>query len=273
MNDFSALLEAACQKIASQKPIVHQITNFVTMTDCANAVCAVGASPVMAYAPEEAAEVTALSQALVLNLGTPDPLRFETAIGCGQVANRWQIPVVLDPVGVGGTAFRKENTARLLQAVHPNIIKGNVAEMKTLSGLTPGQNRLIDSSDQLNDQTEEALVALAAAQNTVLVVSGPVNFLTDGKRRAHIAGGSAFFTRFSGAGCMTGALMGAFAAVCPAFEAALLAAGAMNACGAWAEEKACGVGSFKQYLYDGLSRLPDLEQMELWKKVGIDFES
>ena len=260
MTDFSALLQRACETIASQKPIVHQITNFVTMTDCANTVCAVGASPVMAYVPEEAAEVTALSQALVLNLGTPDALRFQTAIRCGQVANEKQIPVVLDPVGVGATTFRKENMARLLQAVHPSIIKGNVAEMKTLSGLTPGQNRLIDSSDALTAQTEEALVALAAARKTVLVVSGPVNFLTDGQKRLHVPGGSLFFTRFSGAGCMTGALMGAFAAVCPPLEAAYLAVCVMNACGAWAEEKACGVGSFKQYLYDGLSRLPKLEK-------------
>ena len=272
MNDLYNGMIQALGAIEQRRPVIHQITNYVTMGVCANALCALGASPVMACAPEEAAAVTAQSQALVLNLGTPDRTRFQTALACGHTAAAQGIPCILDPVGVGATAFRKEETARLLANISPQVIKGNVAESKTLLGFSLTENHLIDSADFLTAPMQHAFSAYANEKNAVFAVTGQTNFLTDGQRCLCIAGGSPYLTRFSGAGCLTGSLIGAFLAVCPPWQAAIYAVASVTVAARAAEPAAHGTGTFLTHFFDALSHLTDLLQKGMIPAEEIFYE-
>ena len=130
MTRFEALAA-----IRARKPLLHCISNLVTANDCANLALAVGASPIMAQAPQEMADIAVLASAVVLNTGTPDEAKFTAARLAGAAANRRGIPVVLDPVGVGASPWRLENIRQLLQEVHPAILRANYGEAAALLGL------------------------------------------------------------------------------------------------------------------------------------------
>ena len=122
------------ERVKKDKPLVHHITNWVTICDCANMTRAFGALPVMAHAKEESGDMAAISSALVLNIGTLSPELIESMIVAAKSANRKGIPVVLDAVGVGATRLRNESAAKLLDVVRIDIIKGNSSEIAKLAG-------------------------------------------------------------------------------------------------------------------------------------------
>ena len=134
IENFGLLLD----QVRSRSPLVHQITNFVTMNDCANFTLAIGASPIMADSLAEAAEIAGKAQALVLNLGTPNPARLDAMLAAGQAANSSGAPVVFDPVGAGISNFRSEAAQRLLSGIRISVLRANLSEARFLAGFVSG---------------------------------------------------------------------------------------------------------------------------------------
>ena len=250
MTRFEALAA-----IRARKPLLHCISNLVTANDCANLALAVGASPIMAQAPQEMADIAVLASAVVLNTGTPDEAKFTAARLAGAAANRRGIPVVLDPVGVGASPWRLENIRQLLQEVHPAILRANYGEAAALLGLSAAEHGV----DSLTVPIDAADCAQALAQKlgTVVVLSGAEDLVTDGTALHTVSGGSDLMRRVTGAGCMLSVLCGAFAAVQPQapLQAAVQAAEFWKACAAAAEPQAHGPASFRVALLDAAAQI------------------
>lgn len=243
------------EKIQEKRPLVHQITNYVTVNDCANITLATGASPVMAHAIEEVEEMAKISQALVLNIGTLDPATLKAMIKAGQSADHEYVPIVLDPVGAGATAFRIDSLRTLLREVSFTVIRGNASEILTLCGIRGGKG--VDATSNLTEEQFEAIRQLAIDLKTTIAVSGPVDFITDGSKEAHVNNGTPLLTKITGTGCMTTALIGCcLGAEIPPFESAVTALTAMGIVGEWAERMTGGdIGQFHQCLFDGFGRM------------------
>ena len=196
---------AAVQKSA---PLVHVITNTLSQNDCANLLLAAGARPIMAEAEEEAAEIARNCGALVLNTGIPSAAKFRAMLAAGQAAGRAGIPILLDPVGIGVSAFRREQIGRLLETLRFAVIRGNSAEISVLAGDNPAFSG-VDSG-----MAEDTHLAQLAARRfgAVILQSGGIDFLTDGRHTLRIPGGHPAMAKITGAGCMLSALTGAFLA-------------------------------------------------------------
>lgn len=256
MTDFSTKLSCILKNIRLSKPVVHHITNFVTINDCANITTALGASPVMAYNKDEVAEITALSNALVLNLGTPDFSRFDTVALSGKTANGLNIPVVVDPVGIGATLLRQNGVKQLFNKVAPSVIKGNASEIKTLTGLRISKNKVIDSEETVNASNIDVIKSFARSMNAVVAVTGKVDVITNGTQLIKINRGTEMFTYISGAGCVTSSVIGAFCAVeKDTFLATACAIYAINICGEKAAKECQGPADFKIKLINALYAL------------------
>lgn len=244
--------EEARAAIRSRQPLLHCISNIVTANDCANLALAVGASPIMAQAPQEMAEIAALAAAVVLNTGTPDEIKFTAARLAGETANRRGVPVVLDPVGVGASHWRLEQIRGLLQCVHPDIVRVNYGEAAALLGLSAVEHGV----DSLTVPTDAAACANALAERlgAVVLLSGEEDLVTDGRTLHTVRGGSPLMRRVTGAGCMLSVLCGAFAAVEPdALTAARHAAVFWKCCATAAAAQARGSASFRTALLEEAS--------------------
>ncbi|MDW5563847.1 MAG: hydroxyethylthiazole kinase [Methanomassiliicoccus sp.] len=241
-------------RLREKRPLVHHITNYVTVNDCANITLFIGAAPVMAEAKEEVADMVSLAGALVLNIGTLRREQVDFMVIAGNKANELGIPVVLDPVGAGATRYRTEVAAKLLQQVHIAIIKGNGGEIGTMAG-TGGKVRGVDSEGISGDPTEVSR-ALAEMTGAVVVMSGATDIVTDGKRTVLIDNGHEMMGRISGTGCMASSLVGAFATTSDdhlATSAAALVA--FGIAGERAARKASGPFAFKVALMDEVAAL------------------
>lgn len=240
-------------------PLVHSITNLVVMNFNANTLLAAGASPVMAHAHEEVADMVGIAQALVLNIGTLDPYWIESMRLALVAASGRGIPVVLDPVGAGATPYRNASIELLLKTALPTVVRGNASEIMSIAGAA-AKTRGVDSSAGTND-------ALGAAQSLVqrtqgvACVSGETDHVLDVKRRwARLSNGHEWMTRITGVGCSATALVGAFCAVQPdAWRATVSAMAFLGVVGEIAAEKVmargCGVGSMQTALLDELQLL------------------
>ncbi len=207
--------------VPNKKPLVHHITNEVTINDCANATLAIGASPVMASSIHEAAEMVQLANALVLNFGTIRDETFQAMLLAGEAANALSIPIILDPVGVGATTFRTNKVFELLKKVQVQVIRGNASEVYRLLGgetITRG----VDSGEVSISQAQLAKEAAQKLQCTV-IVSGAQDAVSDGVRTATIDNGDILLTKVTGTGCMTTSLIGSFAGVTNDYFAAGIA--------------------------------------------------
>ncbi len=259
--DAHALLE----RIKAVSPVVHHLTNWVTIYDCANVVKVLGGSPVMAHAPEEVAHMTELAQALVLNIGTLTVDLVESMKIAARVANRQGIPVVLDACGAGATNFRDQKSFELLDTVRIDVIKGNASEIACLSG-EEVRTKGVDAA-----AVEASLVDLAKDlaldRALTVVVTGPEDVVTDGGSTYLIQNGHPLMGRVVGTGCMAASVIGAFAAVEP--DLALAAASGLVCFEVAAEcaAQAClGPGSFKECLFDYLHHL-DKETIDRLQQV------
>ena len=182
------LLERLWQTVKAEQPMVHVLSNIVTANDCANLLLAVGARPIMAQAPQEAAEITAACSGTVLNLGTPDDNKFIACRAAGKEANRLGHPLVIDPVGVGASIYRRQQTATLLAEVRPNIVRANLKEVQALSDFSTG-NWGVDSPAEVTQDGRELAKKLALQLNCVVLLTGEEDFITDGRQEAQIDGG------------------------------------------------------------------------------------
>ncbi len=253
-NERAGLIWRDVTRIRAEAPLVHNITNYVVMNTTANALLALGASPVMAHAIEEVAEMTGLARALVLNIGTLSAQWIEAMVVAGRQANAKGIPVVLDPVGAGATSFRTQSARRLIGEVAPAIVRGNASEIRALVH-SECATKGVDSSHA----SEEALTAareLSVECNAVVSVSGAVDVIVSGGKVARVSNGHPLMPRVTGLGCTATALTGAFAAVNPSpFEAAVDAMAVMGIAGEMAGELAQGPGSFQMHFLDALHLL------------------
>ncbi len=246
------------QSIRAHAPLVHNITNYVVMNTTANALLALGASPVMAHAVDEVEEMVGLASALVLNIGTLSPPWIEAMLRAGRRATERGIPVVLDPVGAGATTLRTETCRRILEDVRPTIVRGNASEVRALVYEEAGTKGV--------DATHGADAALDAARSLsrqaacVVSVSGAVDAIVEGDRLARVHNGHPMMPRVTGLGCTASALTGAFAAVSgSAFDAAVHAMAVMGLAGEKAATTAAGPGTLQLHFLDALYRLEEAD--------------
>jgi hydroxyethylthiazole kinase len=246
------------RELRARKPLVHQITNYVVMNETANATLALGALPVMAHAREEVEEMVGLASALVLNIGTLSEHWIEAMLLAGRAATGRAIPIVLDPVGAGATAYRTETARRLLDEVQVTVLRGNQGEIATLAGV----DAEVRGVESMATGLEPATLSRVAAEQLGVIVSmtGPIDHVSDGERTLHVANGDPLLAAVTGTGCISSALTGCFLAALP--EAPLEAAAeALATLGVAAEDAASGAegpGTFHARLYDALAALdPD----------------
>ena len=247
--------------VRTQRPLVHSITNLVVMNINANVLLAMGASPVMAHAHEEVADMAAIAQALVLNIGTLEPYWIESMKLALQVASKRGIKTVLDPVGAGATSYRNNSISALLDVAMPSVIRGNASEIMSVAG-SAAQTRGVDSGAAVADSLQYAR-DLAQRTGGVVCVSGPVDHVLDAQgRHASLANGHEWMTRITGVGCSATALVGAFCAVQPdAWRATLSAMAYLGVVGEVATQHVQahggGVGSLQIALLDQLQLLDE----------------
>jgi hydroxyethylthiazole kinase len=241
-------------RVRQQKPVVHHLTNWVTIYDCAQAVKSLGASPVMAHAREEVADMVQIASALVLNIGTLTPEMIEAMKLAAQAANRKGIPVILDVCGAGATALRDQKCLELLHEARIDVIKGNASEVARVSGESV-RTKGVDATEVAGDLAALA-GKLAQQRNAAVVITGEEDIVTDGKRTYRVGNGHVMMMHVVGTGCMAASVIGAFAAV--ERDLALAAACALvcyGVAGEVAAGKAAGPASFKEGLLDALYHL------------------
>lgn len=257
------------QNVQEKMPLVHCITNYVTVNDCANILLACGGSPIMADDAAEAAEITSICAATVINIGTLNSRTVESMIIAGKRANELGHPVILDPVGAGASALRTQTAERLLREVKFAAIRGNISEIKTLAvgaGTTKGVDA--DEADALTGDTLSDGAALAkklsAETGAVIAITGAVDIVCCGDEGYFIRNGCAEMSWITGTGCMLSAMTGAYlAANAPAeyAEAAAVATALMGYAGelacARAKETGAGTGSMRTYIIDAVSNMTE----------------
>jgi hydroxyethylthiazole kinase len=247
---------ADLQKIRSMNPLVHNITNSVVQDFTANALLALGASPIMSDCVEETEELVAVSSALNINIGTPNPHSMEAMRTAIRAARELGKPAALDPVAVGATKLRRTLIEDLLQTSIPTIVRGNLAEISVLAGMEWG-GKGVDSSVELQDPGE--IVRQAALKLGCGVVgTGKIDYASDGERIFSIANGHSMMTRVTGMGCVATSIVAAFLAVQPIpLVAAIHAMAFIGLAGEWAAQRAQteGAGTFRVKFLDSFDRL------------------
>ncbi|WAV91137.1 hydroxyethylthiazole kinase [Oxalobacter aliiformigenes] len=243
-------------QVRAKTPLIHNITNLVVMSYNANVLLALGATPVMAHAREEVAEMASIANALVLNIGTLQPEWIESMKLAAYAAHTRHIPVVLDPVGAGATTYRNKVIHELLLHAKPDIIRGNASEIMSVTG-TAAPTRGVESTQPSGNAIHAARKLAKDIKGTVCV-SGATDHIFDSTgREASLDNGHIWMTRITGAGCSASAMIGAFAAIQPDYWQAVTAAMAyMGIAGELAAETVIsqnlGVGSMQTALLDKL---------------------
>ncbi len=245
--------------IRARRPLVHCLSNAVTLGRVADALAAVGALPVMAGAVEEAADMAEQAQALVLNLGTPTADRFRAAEAAAEQARACGVPIVLDPVGCGATPWRTDQIRQLALAIRPEVVRGNAAEVATLAGVRSAATLRGVSLDRGHAEgTSSLAVEAARILGGVVVVTGARDAASDGRRRLEYATGVPMLAGVVGAGDVLTALVGACCAVDEdCLDAASSALTLFGAAARIAARDSAGPGTFWVRLVDALANLSD----------------
>ena len=262
------MLQNVISNVREQIPLIHCITNYVTVNDVANVLLACGASPIMADDEQEAEEMTSICKGTVINIGTLNARTVNSMILAGKKANELGHIVVLDPVGAGATKLRTETTMRLLQEVKFTVIRGNISEIKTVyqgNGTTKGVDA--DISDIVTENNIDEAIALAKElskkTNAVIAITGVIDIIADSKKAYIIKNGHAMMSKITGTGCMLTAMIAAYCAsnTNDILEATAAAVSAMGLCGEMAylqtQKANAGTSSFRMHLIDAISKLDD----------------
>lgn len=260
------MFEQILEKTARKNPLIHCITNYVTVNDCANILLACGGSPIMADDAEEAAEITSLCSGLAINIGTLNSRTVTTMRLAGRRANDLSHPVVFDPVGAGASSLRTRTAASLLRDIRFTAIRGNGSEIRAIAqgaGLTKGVDA--DISDLTTEETLPSVIksaqSLSDKTGAVIAVTGPIDVVTDGVKTYVIRNGHPMMSKITGAGCMLTCVMAAYCAANPEepLEAVAAAVAAMCLCGELAHERvtaeSAGTGTMRVALIDAMSNL------------------
>ena len=243
-------------------PLIHNITNYVTVNDCANIILACGASPIMADDKDEVEDITAVCAGLNINIGTLNSRTVASMLLAGKRANQLGHPVVLDPVGAGASKLRTETAMRLVNEIRFSVIRGNISEIKTLasgSGTTKGVDA--DVADSVTEETLEDVVAFAKtfAEKTgaVIAITGAIDIVADGKKAYCIRNGHPMMSSVTGTGCQLSAMTAAFVTANPLhpLEAAAAAVSAMGLAGEIAHGRLSeqdGNATYRNYIIDAI---------------------
>ena len=201
--------------VKEKNPLVHHITNYVTVNDCANITLAIGGSPVMADDINEVCDMVSLASAFLINIGTLNSRSVESMIAAGKKANELNIPVILDPVGAGATAYRTETAKRIISEIKLAVIRGNLSEIKTLYGIE-AKTKGVDATESVSTNSNEFIDGKEMAStfanrlNTVVAITGAVDIITDGKTTYTVENGHEIMSKVTGTGCMCTSLIGSF---------------------------------------------------------------
>lgn len=264
---FAAILE----NVRKTCPLIHNITNYVTVNDCANIVLACGASPIMADDKEEVEEITTICSGLNINIGTLNSRTIASMLLAGKKANALNHPVILDPVGAGASMLRTETAYQLLEEVKFAVIRGNISEIKTLasgSGTTKGVDA--DVADKATEENLDEVVAFAKAfaekTGAVVAITGAIDIVADKEKAYCIRNGHPMMSSITGTGCQLSAMTAAFVTANPdhPLEAAAAAVCAMGLAGEIAHERLTpldGNSTYRNYIIDAIYHLSP-EQLE-----------
>lgn len=259
------MLEQMFENVRQKSPLIHSITNYVTVNDCANLLLACGASPIMADEPEEAADITAVCGGLTINIGTLNRRTIPAMFAAGKRANELGHPVVLDPVGAGASKLRTDTALKLMEQVKFSVVRGNISEVKTLA-CGSASTRGVDAAaaDAITaDNLDEAVSfakEFAARTGAVIVITGAIDIVADKERAFCIRNGHPMMSAITGTGCQLSALTAAFVTANPeqTLEAAAAAVCAMGLCGEIAHRRLTesdGNASYRNYIIDAMYRL------------------
>jgi len=248
---------ASLSAVKEKSPLIHHITNYVTVNDCANIVLALGGSPVMADDLEEAAEMVGFASALVLNIGTLNSRTIESMLVAGRRAKELGVPVILDPVGVGATKLRTNTAEKLIRELKPEVIRGNMSEIKVLAGLEVA----IKGVDSVADEQDSSVIAkkMAFELSCVIAITGKTDVVSDGSQVCLLDNGHRMLADVTGTGCMTTSLVGTFCGVTKDYYTAAVAGIiSMGLAGEIAQSSLRhgeGIGTFRTRLFDSIYNL------------------
>ena len=248
-------------KVKEINPLVLHYTNEVTINDCANITLALGASPLMSYSNEEVEEIISIVGSVVINIGTMNSDRLDLFLQAGRAANKFNKPVILDPVGVFATKTRTDFTNKLLNEIKFDVVKGNIAEIKFIGGLDV-RGKGVDSFDDGED-ISEVIKKVAKKLNCIVVATGKVDFISDGEDVIKIFNGTSKLKSVTGTGCMTGSLIGSYLGAYNGLqdrerenfkkiEAVAMGVLTMGVSGELADKNNIAIGSFKEELMNNV---------------------
>lgn len=247
MND----IENTLNNIRIKSPLVHNVTNYVVMNSTANALLAIGASPVMAHAREEVEDIVSISSSLVINMGTLSEKWVDSILIAIKKAKEINTPFVFDPVGVGASEYRTQTALKIIETATPHVIRGNASEIMVLtqqSSSTKGVDSIMQSEAAISGAIE-----LSKKLNNTVVISGEVDYIITGDKMSTISNGSILMPKVTGMGCSATAIIGACIAIEPDSHLACTTAMAiMGIAGDMAAELSKGPGSFQINFLDSL---------------------
>ena len=273
------MLGELLDNVRRRRPLIHNITNYVTVNDCANILLACGGSPIMADDIGEVEEITALCGGLNINIGTLNVRTIPAMLAAGKKANELGHPAVLDPVGAGASALRTDTALRLMEQVRFSVIRGNISEIKTLAlggGSTQGVDANVGDAVRSDTLDEVARFAKDFAQRTgaIIAVTGAIDIVANGNRAFCIFNGHPMMSDVTGTGCQLSAMTAAFVTANPdrTLEAAAAAVCAMGVCGELAHRRLGeydGNSSYRNYIIDAVYRLDGntLSRMANYKMI------
>lgn len=276
-NEIEKLLEKiinALENIKEKTPLTHCITNFVTVNDCANGILAIGGSPIMADDSEEVKEIVEISDALVINIGKLSKDQIAAIIDSCKYANETNTPIVLDPVGAGVSSLRNNITLEIVKNYKISVIRGNMSEIKaittllklpTLENYDTNQVKGVDvnvndiiTKDNLKDNSK-IVKELSSHLNTVVIASGPLDIISNGKNTLIIENGNDMMPKITGSGCMLSSIVGTCVSVNDPFIGSILATLSMGIAGEearkYVNKKDLGTGTFRAILIDYLYKI------------------
>ncbi|MBR3689853.1 MAG: hydroxyethylthiazole kinase [Eggerthellaceae bacterium] len=276
-------LNDAVQSVRNGSPLVHCITNYVTVNDCANALLAVGASPIMSDEPADVEDITSICGGLLINIGTLNASSIESMKVAGRKAADLGHPIVLDPVGAGASRLRTETASSLLDELPIAAIRGNMSEVKALAGASVATRGVdVNPDDAVTDENLRSSAQfarqLAAKTGSIVAITGAIDIVADAHTAYAIRNGSPMMGRITGAGCMLSCVLAAFLVANGEegyLEAAVAAVSAMGLAGQVAVSRMGsedGNGSYRTYVLDALYRLTgdSLERGALIERVELD---
>ncbi len=276
MNKLAQKVFNDLEKVRHEKPLVHNITNYVVMNNTANALLAIGASPVMAHATEEVADMVNIASALAVNIGTLSRHWVDAMSVAMKVAQDRGVPIVFDPVGAGATPYRNETCRKLLQEVPPTVLRGNPSEIMAVAGALEidYKNKDNDIKTKGVDSTVQSNSAVTAAKELakflgcVVSVSGETDYIVDEEKVNEVHNGHEMMPLITGLGCTATSLTAAFAGVCESpYDAALDAMIIMGIAGEISAEDSIGPGTMQLEFIDALYTI-DYEQVSLRIRVN-----